>query len=63
MTNFEKITESPEELAEKIIHLWFDTCHRFVWLGIDDDGCYEAFRKKADALESTLKYLNKEAEE
>ena len=63
ITNFDLITESPEELAEKIIHLWFDTCHRFVWLGIDDDGCYEAFRKKADALESTLKYLNKEAEE
>ena len=62
MTNFEKITESPEELAEKIIHLWFDTCHRFVWLGIDADGGYKAFRKKEDAFASTLEYLNKEGD-
>lgn len=62
MTNFDRITKSPEALAEKMIYLWVNDCHRFVWLGIDDDGGYKAFRKKADALESTLKYLNNEAE-
>ena len=62
-TNFDYITESPEALAEKMIHLWVNDCHRFVWLGIDDNGGYKAFRKKAEAFESTLKYLNKEVEE
>ena len=63
ITNFDRITESQEALAEKIIHLWVNDCHRFIWLGIDCNGAYKAFRKKEDAFASTLEWLNKEAEE
>ena len=62
-TNFDRITESQDALAEKIIHLWVNDCHRFIWLGIDCNGAYKAFRKKEDAFASTLEWLNKEADE
>lgn len=65
MTNFEKITKSPAELADAIVRLWVREVRSFpafVWLCIKDDESYEAFNKREEAVSTTLVWLNKEAE-
>lgn len=71
MTNFEKITESPEALAEFFVYAevedYFDDNRNYhvlskAWLSkIIDDSV--AFRTKEEAVAATIKWLNKEAEE
>lgn len=65
MTNFEKITESPEALADAIVRLWVREVRSFpafVWLGIKDNESYESFNKREEAVSATLEWLGKEVE-
>ena len=65
MTNFEKITASPEALAEALVSLWVmgsRSFPSFVWLGIKDNENYEAFNKRTVAISATLEWLEKEVE-
>lgn len=64
-TNFDRITESPEALANAIVRLWVREVRSFpafVWLGIKDDDSYETFENLLDAISKTLDWLNKEVE-
>lgn len=63
MTNFEKITASPEALADAIVRLWVRYTREFpsfVWLGIKDNENYESFNKREEAVSATLVWLEKE---
>lgn len=65
MTNFEKITKSPAELADAIVRLWVREVRSFpafVWLGIKDDESYETFENRAVAASKTLEWLRREVE-
>ena len=65
MTNFEKITASPEALADAIVRLWVREVRSFpafVWLGIKDNESYESFNKREEAVSATLEWLGKEVE-
>ena len=62
MTNGDRLRAmSNEELAESMVHLWFNE-HRFLWLGVIKNGDFESFSKKQDAIKSTLDWLNSPAE-
>lgn len=62
MTNFEKITESPEDLAEKLVYSsedeWYGKQYRAI---VGDDIC-EWFRTRDQAVAATLEWLKKEVE-
>lgn len=63
MTNFERITESQEALANAIVRLWVRYTREFpsfVWLGIKDNENYESFNKWEEAVSATLEWLEKE---
>ena len=62
MTNFEKITESPEALAEQLVYSSWDGFNGNRWSGIVN-GIRYAFNTKEEAVTATLEWLNKEAEE
>ena len=62
MTNFDRITESPEALAENRVAASFDENGCFVWVGIVG-GKHKYFKNREEAVESTLKWLNEEVEE
>lgn len=65
MTNFERITESQEALADAIVRLWVRYTRefpQFVWLGIKDNESYESFKTRGEAVIATLEWLGKEVE-
>lgn len=62
MTNFDRITESPEALAENRVAASFDENGCFVWVGIVG-GKHKYFKNREDAVAATLKWLNEEVEE
>ena len=62
MTNFEKITESPEALAEKVVYSAFDEFDGNEWFGITGNKIRESFKNKEEAVAATLEWLNEEVE-
>ena len=58
-TNFDRITESPEAMAEKLVYSAWDGFHGYRWSGIVN-GIRFAFNTKEEAITATLKWLNKE---
>ena len=61
-TNFDRITESPEALAEQLVYSSWDGFHGDRWSGIVN-GIRFAFNTKKEAVTATLKWLNEEADE
>lgn len=59
ITNFDRITESPEAMAEKLVYSAWDGFHGDRWSGIVN-GIRFAFNTKEEAITATLKWLNKE---
>ena len=62
MTNFEKITESPEDLAEKLVHSSEDEWYGKQYMAIVGDDIREWFRTRDQAVAATLEWLKKEVE-
>ena len=59
-TNFDRITESPEALAEKVVYLVTDKYDDGTeWHSVLVNG---GWRTREEAVAETLKWLNKEAE-
>lgn len=62
MTNFEKITESPEAMAEHLVYSYYDEFDGDEWFGVTGDGIRESFKTRDEAVIATLEWLGKEAE-
>ena len=60
MTNFEKITESPEALAEQLVYSAWDGFNETVFSGIVSDGIRYEYKKRKEAVAATLEWLRRE---
>lgn len=63
MTNFEKMTSSPEALAAKLVYPYDDEWYGRQWFGLDKDGTRLAFRTKGEAVDATVEYLKQEVKQ
>lgn len=61
-TNFDRITESQEALAEQMVYSAFDEFDGNEWFGITGNKIRESFKNKEEAVAATLKWLNEEVE-
>lgn len=59
MTNFEKITESPKDLAEQLVYHHYDEFKGDEWFGVTGDGIREAFKTRKEAVAVTLEWLKR----
>ena len=62
MTNFDRITESPEALAERLVYSTLDGFNETVFSGIVSDRVRYEYRKRKEAVAATLEWLRREAE-
>lgn len=62
MTNFERITESPETLAKQLVYHYYDEFNGDVWFGVTGDGIRESFKTRDEAVIATLEWLGKDVE-
>lgn len=62
ITNFDRITESPEAMAEQLVYSYYDEFDGDKWFGVTGKGIRESFNTKEEAITATLKWLNMEAE-
>lgn len=63
MTNFDRITESPEALAEQLVYHHYDEFNGDEWFGVTGDGIRESFKTRKESVTVTLEWLKKEKEE
>ena len=59
-TNFDRITESPEALAEKLVYSVWDEFNGYRWTS---SVIQYAYKRRREAVTATLEWLNKEVEE
>ena len=62
LTNFDRITESPEALAEQLVYSAWDGVNGRLFSGIVSDGIRYAYKTTEEAVAVTLEWLNKEVE-
>ena len=62
MTNFERVTESPEALADRLVYSAWDGFNETVFSGIVSDGVRYEYRKRKEAVAATLEWLRREVE-
>ena len=62
MTNFERITKSPEALAERLVYHHHDEFNGDEWFGVTGDGIRESFKTRENAVIATLVWLKNEVE-
>lgn len=62
-TNFDKITVSPETLAEQMLYLGWDGRIGRFFSGIARNGIRHAYKTREEAVSVTLEWLKKEVEE
>ena len=59
-TNFDRITESPEALAEQLVYSAWDGFNETVFSGIVSDGIRYEYKKRKEAVAATLEWLRRE---
>ena len=59
-TNFDKLTENSEILANNIVYFKNDENYKGHWYGLTGYGVHESFDSKNDALKATIDFLNSE---
>lgn len=62
-TNFDKITVSPEALAEQLVYSAWDGFNGTLFSGIASDGIRYSYKTREEAVAVTLEWLKKEVEE
>lgn len=61
-SNFDRITVSPEALAEQLVYHHYDEFNGNEWFGVTGDGIRESFKTRDEAVIATLEWLGKEVE-
>lgn len=62
LTNFDRITESPEALAEQLVYSAWDGFNETVFSGIVSDGIRYEYKKRKEAVAATLEWLRRKVE-
>lgn len=62
-SSFDRITVSPEALAEQLVYHHYDEFNGDEWFGVTGDGIRESFKTRKESVTVTLEWLKKEKEE